>query len=99
MKSFKVIYQDPLVSQVTEVIRVITVGAFRRRLTVAEKVAINTSEDPVVLVLKEDLFSSDYVDLDFTQLQEGLAYLASVGILQSFRVAELLTNGTQEEKP
>ena len=99
MAIINVLYKDPLVPEVPEEIRVITVGAFRRRLTVAEKVAINTSEDPVVLVLKEDLFSSDYVDLDFTQLQEGLAYLASVGIFQSFRVAELLTNGTQKEKP
>ena len=99
MAIINVLYKDPLVPEVPEEIRVITVGAFRRRLTVAEKVAINISEDPVVLVLKEDLFSSDYVDLDFTQLQEGLAYLASVGILQSFRVAELLTNGTQKEKP
>lgn len=80
-------------------IRVITVGAFRRRLTVAEKVAINTSTDPVVHVLKEDLFSSDYVDLDFDQLQAGLDYLVSVEILTEERKAVLLADGTQEEKP
>jgi hypothetical protein len=62
-------------------------------------VAINTSEDPVVQVLKEDLFSSSYVDLDFIQLQEGLAYLATVGILEESRVSLLLADGTQEEKP
>lgn len=80
-------------------IRVITVGAFRRRLTVAEKVAINTSTDPVVHVLKEDLFSSDYVDLDFDQLHAGLDYLVSVEILTEERKAVLLADGTQEEKP
>lgn len=82
-----------------ESIRTVSVGAFRRRLTVAEKVAINTSEDPVVHVLKEDLFSSSYVDLDFIQLQEGLAYLVTVGILEESRVPLLLADGTQEEKP
>lgn len=93
------LYKDPLVPEVPEVARVITVGAFRRRLTVAEKVAINTSVDPVVHVLKEDLFSSDYVDLDFDQLHQGLDYLISVGILESERKDELLVDGKPEERP
>lgn len=80
-------------------IRVITVGAFRRRMSLAEKVAIEASTDPVVRVLEKDLFNSSFVDLDFDQLQEGLAYLASVGILGEGRVAELLVDGAELEKP
>jgi hypothetical protein len=82
-----------------EVIRVITVGSFRRRLTVAEKVAIRVSTDPVVQVLSEDLTSSNYVDLDSKEIIEGLQYLVSVEILEDSRVPELLQNGTEDERP
>jgi hypothetical protein len=82
-----------------EVIRVITVGSFRRRLTVAEKVAIRVSTDPVVQVLSEDLTSSNYVDLDSKEIIEGLQYLVSVEILEASRVPELLQNGTEDERP
>ena len=87
------------VISIVERIRKISVGSFRRRLTLAEKVAINLSEDPIVHVLKEDLFSSSFVDLDFVQLREGLAYLESLGILAVGRVDELLKDGELEERP
>lgn len=99
MKSFKVIYQDPLVSQVTESIRVISVGSFRRRLTVGEKVAIEVSTDPVVKVLQADLANSGYVELDLKELQDALAYLVSVEILEADRVPALLRDGTEAERP
>lgn len=80
------------------IIRKITIGAFRRRLTLEEKVAIKTSADPVVQVLNEDLLASSFVDLDFQPFIDGLAYLVSVGLLVEPRVAELLVDGSQDEQ-
>ncbi|MAE21806.1 MAG: hypothetical protein CMK92_05185 [Pseudomonas sp.] len=58
-------------------LRIITVGAFRRRLTLNEKVALEVSTDPVVKVLDKDLTASTYVELDLPEFIEGLGYLAA----------------------
>jgi hypothetical protein len=79
-------------------IRQISKGAFRRRLTLSEKVAIQTSTDPVVKVLDDDLKASSFVDLDYQLLIDGLNYLESIGILTSARVTELLADGTEDEQ-
>ena len=96
-----VLYEIPVGTALEplESIRVISVGAFRRRFTLAEKVAMKVSTDPAVLVLQEDLLSSSFVDLDFTGLIEALEYLKSIGILTEERVVELRRDGVQEEKP
>jgi hypothetical protein len=79
-------------------IRHITVGAFRLRFTLSEKVAIETSADPVVKVLQADMSASKYIDLDNTALLQGLDYYVTAGILAGQpRIDELTTNGTQEE--
>lgn len=93
------VFTTPTPEVPVEVIRKITIGAFRRRLTVTEKVAINTSLDPVVQVLKEDLASSQYVELDFQGLIDSLGYLVSQGILEASRLPDLLKDGVEEEKP
>lgn len=80
-------------------IRVISLGAFRRRLTLDEKVALQVSTDPVVQVLLADFNASTFVDLDFSGLLEGLAYLKEAKILTDDRVTEILKDGTEEEKP
>jgi hypothetical protein len=85
------------VHQVIQPIRVISVGSFRRRLSLTEKVAIQVSGDPVVQVLNADLLASSFVDLDFPELIEGLNYLVSVGILEAERLPEVLKDGTQDE--
>lgn len=77
--------------------RVISVGAFRRRLTTAEKIAVKQSTDPVVQVLDDDLVVNEFIDLDFQDLHDGLDYLISVGILQPERKSELLADGTPDE--
>jgi len=79
-------------------LRIISKGAFRRRFTLAEKVAIKVSEDPVVKVLEEDLTATSTVDLDFQSLIDAIDYLISVGILKAKRKAELLKNGVQGEQ-
>jgi len=68
-------YQLKQTEQSAVRIRQITKGAFRRRLTTAEKVAIKSSTNPVVKVLEDDLLSTSFVDLDGQQLIDGLAYL------------------------
>lgn len=79
-------------------IRTISIGAFRRRLTLNEKLAINASSDLIVTVLNEDLNASAFVDLDFEQLINGLNYFANIGILTPGRVTELLQDGTDSEQ-
>ncbi len=78
-------------------IRKISKGAFRRRLTTAEKVAIKTSTDPVVKVLEDDLLVTSFVDLDFQSLIDGIDYLIAINILTPARKVELLKNGEQHE--
>jgi hypothetical protein len=78
-------------------IRKITIGAFRRRLTLGEKVAIEASGDPVVRALDKDLMSSSFVDLDLPALTQGLHYLVSAGIIKEDRIVDLLKDGTPDE--
>ena len=94
--NMQVLFNSPKVTPV-QVIRKISVGSFRRRLTLTEKVAIQVSEDPVVQVLQHDLLTSSFVDLDFPELLVGLNYLVSVGILEASRLPEILKDGTEDE--
>ena len=81
-------------------LRKISIGSFRRRLTLEEKVAIKISQDPIVQVLSEDLLASSYVDLDFPEVIQGLTYLTITDpvILTPERVVELLSDGKPEEE-
>ena len=81
-------------------IRKISIGSFRRRLTLDEKVAIKVSSDPIVQVLAEDLLASSFVDLDFPEVIAGLNYLTTTDpvILTPERVVELLVDGLPEEE-
>lgn len=92
-----VLYNHP--EELKAPIRVISVGSFRRRLTIAEKVAIEVSTDPVVKVIQADLANSEYVDLDLQELHEGLDYLVSIGILEATKIPTLLRDGTEAERP
>jgi hypothetical protein len=93
----EILFNVPKIEEAPKVIRVISVGSFRRRLSLTEKVAIQVSGDPVVQVLNADLLASSFVDLDFPELIEGLNYLVSVGILEAERLPEILKDGTQDE--
>ena len=74
--------------------RYITKAAFRRRMTLEEKVALEISTDPVVAVLDKDLSDSTYVDLDLPLLKEGLDYIAAnVPPFTTERIDELLLDG------
>ncbi|MBN7820530.1 hypothetical protein [Bowmanella yangjiangensis] len=82
-----------------EPIRVISVGSFRRRFTLDEDVLIETSTDPKVRVLEKRLMASTYVDLDFPETVQGIGYLEQVGIIAAGRSAEILADGTDQERP
>lgn len=76
----------------------ITVGAFRRRLTLQEKLDITGSSEVICRVLLDDLASSSYVDLMSLELKAGLEALVGLSLLSPERVSELLSEGTEEER-
>lgn len=86
---------DAVVTPVT--IRKITKRAFMQRFTQAERIAVRNSTDDIVIDIYEDLKIAEFVDLDLDVTSQGLAYLESIGILESGRVDELLADGTFEE--
>lgn len=88
-------YRDP--DTLVEPIRRITTGAFRRRFTLEEKIAIESSTDPVVKVLDKDLASSAFVDLDFLDTIDGIRYFASKGLIKPERVDQLREDGLPHE--
>lgn len=78
-------------------IRRITKRSFMRRFTLAERIAIRTSTDSIVIDLHEDLKMASNVDLDIPELTAGLQYLVSQNILTADRAAELTVDGSTEE--
>lgn len=93
-------------------IRIITVAAFKNRLTVADRYAIRNSTDIAVSDIWDDLADRQYVDLDSGLLAEGVAYVANhlttvpsvfnpnimTVINATAKSNELLADGTEEEK-
>ena len=83
-------------------IRKISTGAMQRRFTIAEEVFITS--DPAATVIKSRLLNASYCDLDFQDTIDGVNYIC--GILQAgviiidadARVAELLIDGTEDER-
>lgn len=85
--------------KVVEKITRITVGAFRSRLTLAEKVAIDEAAkvDTQVKVISADLGYSRFIDVNNEELQWGLALYVQKGLLTQSRLAALLNDGTPSE--
>ena len=80
-------------------IKYITLGAFRSRFTLAEKVSIEDAAkiDTAVSVISADLNYSRFVDVDDMELQWGLALYVDKGLLTSDRLSILLADGTSSE--
>lgn len=73
--------------------RLITSLAFWQRLTVAERIGIRTSQDLVVadLVALLTLVSGhELISLDDANLNAGMNYIASVGLMTAERVSEVM---------
>ena len=75
-------------------IRIISTRAFLRRFSSAERKSVRESTYDAVIEMFEDLQFASYVDLDTIDLS-GLVSLTYIG---SERPAEILVNGTTEEK-
>lgn len=98
-------YKDVGLLPAAEEIRIISTGAAQRRFTMFEEVAIMDGNDSLAKVIWNRLLNADYCDLDFDDIEYGVAYLVnyfeSLGLLKVTpveRVQELLKNGSGAEK-
>lgn len=91
----------------------ISVGAFKRRFTFDERKNLRKSiraaikksdngnasnEEEALLDFDDMLNSAGYVDLNDPELPNGLGLLSLLGIIESFRVSELMVPGTAAEE-
>ena len=70
--------------------RKLTKLAFRSRFTFTERMALDTSTVPEVIVLRNDLSVAEYVDLDYPDINFGLSLLVTKNIITPERKAEIL---------
>ena len=83
-------------------VRKISTGAMQRRFTITEEVFI--ASDAAATVIKSRLINASYCDLDFEDTADGIDYICGIlkagGVIVDAvtRAAELLTDGTQDEK-
>lgn len=68
----------------------ISVLDFRKRFTLAEKIAIHTSTDPIVQVFIGDLSAASFVDFRDPDLSAGMDYIVSLGLVTEARKSEIL---------
>lgn len=85
---------------VVESIRLITTGAFRKRFSATVRKQIRDSVIDPVIILREDLESASYVDLDDQEVIDGLAGFSSAGLnwMTDEEIAAQLADGTTKEK-
>lgn len=90
----------------------ITVRAFKQRLTIAERHALRNTSDSYAVDIYDDLLTSSYVDLELSDVAQGVGYilnlLSTVLNVQdenvmtvldaNTRLTELLVDGTVLEK-
>lgn len=92
----------PLAAYREQPIRVITVGSMQKRFTIDEEVLILDSADTKAKVIRERLFNSQYANLDFKEIIDGITYLANFldtgTVTLEEKVADLLRDGTKSEK-
>lgn len=64
---------------------------FISKFTLAERVAITASNDPIVRDIMKMFDMATYIDIARTDTIQSVHYLASVGLIQPSRIAEILT--------
>ena len=84
----------------TPAIRLITTGAFRKRFSDAVRKLIRDSVIDPVIILREDLESASYIDLDDQEVADGLAGFSSAGLgwMTDEEITAQLADGTTKEK-
>jgi len=85
---------------IPESIRLITTGAFRKRFSDAVRKLIRDSVIDPVIILRENLESASYVDLDDQEVIDGLAGFSSAGLgwMTDEEITAQLADGTTKEK-
>ena len=65
---------------------------FRNKFTTEEKISIYTAADAniIIKIWLDDLSNSEYVDLQSEQIQQGVQFLASAGLITETRADEIL---------
>lgn len=63
---------------------------FQRRFTLAERIAIRSSNDPVVIDYRELGQLAEQIDLNDEDVIVGLGYLEQLGLIGQGRAAEIL---------
>lgn len=64
--------------------------AYSLRFSLEERIAIRSSEDPIVADIQHLLSLAEYVDVTDPVTVQGVEYLESVGLLAPGRAAEIL---------
>ena len=83
---------NPVVAPPPTSSRWISKWLFNLRFTQQERIAIYTSTDPVVIMIRSDyLVAPDPMNMDDTNTNDLLDYFTSVGILAAGRKATILT--------
>ena len=90
-------YSGGTLQDSTPAVREISTRSFMRRFTPPERVLIRASTDDIVVDIHEDLRFARSVDLDLTDVSQGLAYLVTQSIIASNRPAIILRDGTADE--
>lgn len=70
--------------------RILSPWELRQRFTFRERVAITSSADAGVMVIREDLMTAQECNLDDPSVGMSLDYLISKGLITSARKAEIL---------
>ncbi len=73
-----------------------TSGIYTRRefllkFTLPERIAIRASQDPVVVDIMNMLDLASYVSIADPATQQSVGYLASIGLINNNRIAEILS--------
>jgi len=91
--------QQTYFSLAIQAITKITLGSFRSRLKLAEKVAIVEAAklDSETLVIEADLNNSSHIDLDSLDLQWGMSLLVQKGLITQERLSIILKDGESHE--
>ena len=64
---------------------------FLNRFTMAERIAVRSSADPVAVDIMKMLDVAEYVNVQDHLTIQAINYFAAVGLIQPTRVAEILT--------
>lgn len=80
-------------------VRILPPYSFLLRFTQAERIAIRraSNTDDIVGLIMDQVTTVRMVDLDLTETQQSVGYLASIGLIEASRMAAILADALPEE--